>query len=718
MGLQNIKISLTHALVASFAAQLIVAVGIVGGLSFYNSQRAVHKLADRLEKEVVSHVSTKLNGYLKSPRQINQVNVAAFEQGILKLSDFQTLGKIFWQQMQIFPVGYISFANPKRDFIGMERLDSGQILWNQIDRQQGSRKMSVFSTDRQGQRNQLIEQKAYNPHVEAWYKDPVKARKPLWSEIYQWDDKPEVISISHSYPLYDGSKKLLGVMSVDYLLTQLSDYLRSLPASQHGKIFIIEANGAMVASSAAEKPYLIDRGKAHRLSAIDSSDPAIRMAVRSLIGRFGNLRTVANGSSKHPNSHLSFDLNGDRQYVYTKRWQDIDGLDWMIVLVTPEAFLLDRVNANNQTTIILCVGALLLSIGLGIWTARWITQPILTMSGASVALAAKFAAGEIAAVDACELVADRGTEEVQILTASFNQMARGLQQSFKNLAEVNEHLACQVNQKTEALLQAHEATEVALRATRLKDEFLANMSHELRTPLNAILGMSESLVEEVFGPINDKQLRAVKTIENSGQHLLELINDILDLAKIEAGQLELAYTTTSIEQICQASLTFVRQQAYQKQIHITVEIPADLPAVIWDERRIRQVLINLLNNAVKFTPVGGHITLVVRPDRPTSPTACSIAITDNGIGIAPENIHKLFQSFSQVDGSLDRQYEGTGLGLALVKRIVEMHWGTVSVTSKFGEGSCFTVVLPVHPQSIFQKKMIKEISISPKQLQA
>lgn len=239
--------------------------------------------------------------------------------------------------------------------------------------------------------------------------------------------------------------------------------------------------------------------------------------------------------------------------------------------------------------------------------------------------------------------------------------------------------------------------EQLIRATRLKDEFLANMSHELRTPLNAILGMTEALQDEVFGDINDKQQRALDTIERSGTHLLALINDILDVAKIESGQIELDCSPTSISYLCESSLAFVRQQALKKSIHLHLDLPAHLSPVILDERRIRQVLINLLNNAVKFTLEGGEIHLIVT--EVASPSCEEIsdicfAVQDTGIGISSENIQKLFQPFVQIDSALNRQYEGTGLGLALVKRIVELHQGNVALTSEVGVGSCFSFTLP------------------------
>ncbi|MGP1386580.1 MAG: PAS domain S-box protein [Thainema sp.] len=306
--------------------------------------------------------------------------------------------------------------------------------------------------------------------------------------------------------------------------------------------------------------------------------------------------------------------------------------------------------------------------------------------------------------------------EAELLQQIANKLAIAIQQAglFTQLQqELSERQQIQQD-----LIESNQRLEIAnqelMRATRLKDEFLANMSHELRTPLNAILGMAEGLQDEVFGPISDRQQKPLKTIERSGTHLLSLINDILDVAKIEAGQFELDYTSVNVNYLCQSSLSFVKQQANKKRLRLETQMPNGLPDLYGDERRLRQVLINLLTNAVKFTPETGCITIttsyrplnsegvsierrLLHPQAAPSATTgiLSIAVADTGIGISPEQAKKLFQPFMQVDSALNRQHEGTGLGLALVKRITELHGGEVELSSEVGVGSCFTLWLPV-----------------------
>ncbi|MEO8428955.1 MAG: ATP-binding protein, partial [Verrucomicrobiota bacterium] len=236
------------------------------------------------------------------------------------------------------------------------------------------------------------------------------------------------------------------------------------------------------------------------------------------------------------------------------------------------------------------------------------------------------------------------------------------------------------------------------KAARLKDEFLASMSHELRTPLNAVLGLSESLQEQIHGQLNEKQLGSLRSIEESGRHLLSLINDILDLFKVEAGKIQLQIDSISISSVCQSSLRLVKEAAQKKRLQVSTTFAPQIPNLHADERRLKQILVNLLSNAVKFTPEGGRIGIDVTCD--TVQEVMNIIVWDTGVGISQEDLPRLFQPFVQLDSRLSRQYAGTGLGLALVRRMVEMHGGEVTVESAVGKGSRFLVVLPVNPEEL------------------
>lgn len=255
-------------------------------------------------------------------------------------------------------------------------------------------------------------------------------------------------------------------------------------------------------------------------------------------------------------------------------------------------------------------------------------------------------------------------------------------------------LAANLNRMNDELGRLYEELEAA---SRHKSEFLATMSHELRTPLNAIIGFSQVLQQQMYGPLNEKQADYVDDVLSSGQHLLNLINDILDLAKVEAGRMELQPSTFELPELLDNAASMVRERATRQGIGLTVATDASVGGMTGDERKVKQILFNLLSNAVKFTPSGGNVTLATQ----AADEKVVIMVRDTGIGISAEDQERIFEEFYQVGAS--RTQEGTGLGLALTRRLVELHDGQLTVESEPGVGSTFTVTMPLHQAGVTEE---------------
>lgn len=283
-----------------------------------------------------------------------------------------------------------------------------------------------------------------------------------------------------------------------------------------------------------------------------------------------------------------------------------------------------------------------------------------------------------------------GRDEMGSLFASFNEMLEQIQHRDLALQHARDQLELRVAKRTRELLSAVEQAEAA---NWSKSTFLTNISHELRTPLNAIIGMSELLQDPNFAPLTAQQQELLTDIHTSGQHLLTLINDLLDLAKIEAGYSKLQVEEVQLQSLLESGLAIVREQARQKQIALSCTLPESLPPLAGDSLKIRQIVVNLLSNAVKFTPDKGRVGI----EAVMIAEGVRICVWDTGIGIAAHNHERIFAPFEQADTTLTRRYEGTGLGLSLVKRLVEQHAGRIWLESAPGQGSRFFFTLPLNP---------------------
>lgn len=276
-------------------------------------------------------------------------------------------------------------------------------------------------------------------------------------------------------------------------------------------------------------------------------------------------------------------------------------------------------------------------------------------------------------------------------TSELNALREELKSKTQELRSLNEMLESKVFERTEALERLNRELQ---KANEIKERFIANMSHELRTPLNSILGFSDVLLEGTFGSLSPNQERYIRNIKTAGKHLLEMINNVLDLAKIDSGRMELQIETFSVEDVLKEVVTTMKPLADKKSINLILSLDPEAKILTADRVKFKQILYNLLSNAIKFTPEGGTVDVTSELDSSKETPILSFSVCDTGVGIPPDALEKIFDEFAQVDSSFSRQYGGVGLGLALTKKLVELHGGKIKAESQLGRGSTFTFTLP------------------------
>lgn len=422
-----------------FVLQIVAVVLSIGWLSWQSGQYAIDDLADQLRTEMTASVAHHLEDYLSLPQKINELNLKTLKLKFLDPNSMDEISELFIHQAQLFNVSYINYGTVTGEFVGVENKQQGT---PDVVLVQSSTPgiLQRYGTNPSGQRTILKDRISYDFRQESWYVDAVKYQHPVWSSVYQWEDQPEILSISSSYPVYDHDR-LLGVLGIDQTISDLNDLLNYLKTSKLGNIFLIERSGLLLASSSQYPVYKIEADVAKRIPAIDSRDPVVQATSQFLANRFRGFQRI-DGTQ-----NLEFKHSGIKQFVQVMPWGKSLGLDWLIVAVSPESNFMEDIHTGFRTTLVSWLLVLVLSMWVVSLSARKIAAPIFRLSQASQWIAA----GELD-----QMVEANGITEIKLLTQSFNQMSRQIKASFTRLERINEKLEERVAERTISLRHSEE----------------------------------------------------------------------------------------------------------------------------------------------------------------------------------------------------------------------------------------------------------------------
>ena len=699
--------SLRRILGVSLVLFALLPAGLVTWLLARSSTQSVGELANQVVSNVAIRIQGETEHHLQQvhvimnglfPATLNPRQTQQARRWLRQPSLFEPMAFALTQQSASVPYLYLGTASG--NFFGVEQTPRGVEVATREVRDGQDNRRRLFLASQPGDRSQRLpdESDTYEPRTRAWYEGALRSGGRVFSPVYISPLQRQLV-ITLSQPVYDDFSGAAGVFAADLRLQRLADFLRTQVISARGAAYLVDERGLLVATSAGDALYRQNQQALERIRPDDSHNLVIRASYLALEAslRQKSSDTVMNeGFVDRSVSLHRLRMNDDALIAVRRPFGDEIGLRWTLVVAAPESDFTAATHRALLVSLVVIAAVLLLGSLLAFYVARRLGRRLELLGQA----AQDIGRGEVPQIDQTTHIL-----EVRQLSRVLHDSAVQLgayraevQAKTQAIEEANQQLEARVAKRT---VELEASREEALQAAKAKASFLAAMSHEIRTPLNGVLGMSTLLAET---RLDNEQSDYLQTIRLSSDQLLAVINDILDFSKIESGKLELECEPLSPRNTVEEACDIAAPRAREKGLELIVDVPettglAQLTvpdAVAGDVTRLRQVLINLINNAIKFTEKGEVAVSVRQLDKSATPGSVWLEyrVTDSGIGIPPERVGALFQAFMQVDASTTRKYGGTGLGLAICQRLVDLMGGQIGVESVIGKGSSFWFAVP------------------------
>ena len=674
---------LANVLVLATSLQLtLLALGI-GAISTLNNRRSLDALAGALGQSISEKVRRELDRLVEAPQLINQLNGEAIENGQLDPENFPQLRRTFQSQMGLFPVGYINYGNEQGEYLGIERLDHGSLQLNLMERSLGPRRQLVFDLGPAGPgpRPVQVYEDIGSAREEAWYRETVQRDRPTWSSIYQWDDKPHVLSISHNQPVRDRLGRLRGVIGVDLILSQLNTKLRAIWGQRPGVLLIVERDGLLVASSDGHTLAPGPAGQPPRRLRLDQSpDPRVRSAGALLLAQAGGGRLPARPQR----------LTHAGSYLEVIPWSDRYGLDWLVLVLLPQAALADALQPHGWLPLLLYLLALSLAILVSARLTRWILRPLRRVSDAATQLAdtVRRSPGETLSFQA---TAPPGSAlELQSLGSAITTLVNTLNGLVTAQRRSGQRLLREVQQKERALELSRQSQQRSEASSEARQSYLAHLHQEILAPLSSVQGTTLLALAEAGSEPVHRHLRAIEGASRELLELLVLLEDSIDPAALPGGDPELEEELFSLEQLLQEVSDLVAPQAQRRDRALTFTIaPEAVDLLVGDGRRLRQVLLQVLTAAIR--PGGsGEIALTAATETAATETATETAAQQERGGDDRRLRLRLTLRNPAPAGEL-----GGGLALAISRGLLEGMGGSLELAAASGGDTAIIFRLPV-----------------------